>query len=71
MAQKEDSGRGTYKIGYEEAQSDTNEDKKVEWIIGNIHASHKRKKKKMKTSLTVQGQPLEMEIDMGMGRHSG
>ena len=33
----EDSGRGAYKIGYEEAQSDTNEDEEVEWISGNIH----------------------------------
>ena len=37
MAQKEDSGRGTYRIGYEEAQSDTNENEEVEWIGGNIH----------------------------------
>ena len=57
MAQKEDSGRGTYKIGYEEAQSDTNENEEIEWISGNIHALlHKGKEKPMKTILTVQGQ---------------
>ena len=28
-AQKEDSERGIYKIGYEEEQSDTNEDEEV------------------------------------------
>ena len=32
MALKEDRGRGTYKIGYEEAQPDTNKDEEVEWI---------------------------------------
>ena len=42
-AQKEDSARGTNKIGYEEAQSDTNEDEEVEWISGNMHAFHKGK----------------------------
>ena len=42
-AQKENSGRGAHKIGYEEAQSDTNEDEKVELISGNIHTLHKRK----------------------------
>ena len=65
MAQKEDSGRSTYKISYEEAQSDTNEGEEVEWISGNIHSLHKGKEKPMKTTLTVQGQPLEMEIDTG------
>ena len=65
MAQKEDSGRDTYKIGYEEAQSDTNEDEEVEWISGNINALHKGKEKSMKTTLTVHGQPLKMEIDTG------
>ena len=62
---EEDSGRGTYKIGYNEAQSDTKEDEEVEWISGNIHALRKDKEKPMKTTLTVQGQPLEMGIDMG------
>ena len=65
LAQKGHSGRSTYKIGYEEAQSDTNENEEVEWLSGNIHALHKEKEKPMKTTLTVQGQPLEMEIDMG------
>ena len=63
MAQKEDNSRGTCKIGHEKAQSDTNENEKVEWISGNIHALHKGKEKPIKTTLTVQGQPLEMEID--------
>ena len=36
MAQKEDSGRSTYKIGIEETQSDTNEDEEVEWILAAI-----------------------------------
>ena len=53
------------KIGYEEAQSETNENEEVEWISGNIHALHKGKKKPMKTKLTVQGQPLKKEIDSG------
>ena len=44
MAQKEDSGRGTYKIGYKEEQSDTNEDEEVEWISSNMHALHKGKR---------------------------
>ena len=63
LAQKGHSGRSTYKIGYEEAQSDTNENEEVEWLSGNIHALHKEKEKPMKTTLIVQGQPLEMEID--------
>ena len=45
MAQKEDSGRGTYKIDYEKAQSDTSEDEEFEWISGNIHTLHKGKEK--------------------------
>ena len=65
MAQKGESGRSTYKIGYEEAQSDTNENEEVEWLNGNIHALHKGKEKPMKTTLTVQGQPLEVEIYTG------
>ena len=43
-AEKEDSGRGTYKICCEEAQSDTNEDA-VEWISGDSHTLHKGKEK--------------------------
>ena len=62
LAQKGDSGRSTYKIGYE-AQSDTNENEEVNWLSGNIHPLHKAKEKPMKTTLTAQGQPLEMEID--------
>ena len=61
----EDCGRGTYNVGYEEAQSDTNEDEEVEWISGNILALHKGKEKPVKTTLTVEGQSLEMEIDTG------
>ena len=52
-AQKEDSGRGTYKIGYEEVEPDTNEDEEVEWISGSIHVLHKGKEKPMMTTLTI------------------
>ena len=65
MAQKEDNGRGTYKIDYEEAESDTIEDEEVEWISSNIDTLHKGKEKPMKTTVTTQGQPLELETATG------
>ena len=33
MAQKDGSGRGTYKIGYDKAQSDTNEVERTSAIV--------------------------------------